>query len=499
MTIINPSLIEISDLNSISDSQGIGDLFTLLGYHTNHELIDIENLDLSDNLNTLIKKAYLIASLDKDNLQIILLELNLDSWTSERIIKNIIKKIVNHLANKPTKFLLLATINYSKLIISNCVKTWSKNFDLKIQTNQRLINLKNPSFSELTLIRKLRKNSLDSKKIYLHQQQLLSTNQQLDVNKKKKTAQLDSIGKYLKEIGSIKLLSADEEIVLSRQVVELIKLENSKKELKKKLNYNPTKQQWAEYLGIELNSLLKRLNNGRRAKNKLIEANLRLVVSIANKYRDRGMDLLDLIQEGNMGLIRATEKYDPTKGYKFSTYATLWIRQSITRAIADKSRIIRLPVHIYDKLNKIKKATRLLSQEKMRSPTKIEIASAIEITQAELKQMNNYITPLISLNVKINEEKDSSLVEFIEYLGKTPEDLIIEQDFKIQVETILKQLKSKEQEVLKLRFGFDDYHQKTLQEIGDYFNVTRERIRQIEAKALKQLKEICPPDMLIVY
>lgn len=305
---------------------------------------------------------------------------------------------------------------------------------------------------------------------------------------KKKHYTEDSIRLYLQEIGRIRLLRADEEIELARKIADLLELERVRERLGDQLEREPYDSEWAEEVNMRLPAFQHRLYLGRRAKDKMVQSNLRLVVSIAKKYMNRGLSFQDLIQEGSLGLIRAAEKFDHEKGYKFSTYATWWIRQAITRAIADQSRTIRLPVHLYETISRIKKTTKILSQEMGRKPTEEEIADRMEMTIEKLRFIAKSAQLPISLETPIGKEEDSRLGDFIEADGETPEDQVSKNLLREDLESVLDTLSPRERDVLRLRYGLDDGRMKTLEEIGQIFNVTRERIRQIEAKALRKLR-----------
>lgn len=305
---------------------------------------------------------------------------------------------------------------------------------------------------------------------------------------KKKHYTEDSIRLYLQEIGRIRLLRADEEIELARKIADLLELERIREDLYDQLEREPYYQEWAGAVDMPIQAFRHRLHLGRRAKDKMVQSNLRLVVSIAKKYMNRGLSFQDLIQEGSLGLIRAAEKFDHEKGYKFSTYATWWIRQAITRAIADQSRTIRLPVHLYETISRIKKTTKLLSQEMGRKPTEEEIATRMEMTIEKLRFIAKSAQLPISLETPIGKEEDSRLGDFIESDNETPEDQVSKSLLREDLESVLDTLSPRERDVLKLRYGLDDGRMKTLEEIGQIFNVTRERIRQIEAKALRKLR-----------
>jgi RNA polymerase primary sigma factor len=298
----------------------------------------------------------------------------------------------------------------------------------------------------------------------------------------------DSIRVYLQEIGRIRLLRPDEEIELARKIADLLQLEELAAQFETDHGHYPDTKEWAALVEMPLIKFRRRLMLGRRAKEKMVQSNLRLVVSIAKKYMNRGLSFQDLIQEGSLGLIRAAEKFDHEKGYKFSTYATWWIRQAITRAIADQSRTIRLPVHLYETISRIKKTTKTLSQEFGRKPTEEEIAESMEMTIEKLRFIAKSAQLPISLETPIGKEEDSRLGDFIEADIENPEQDVAKNLLREDLEGVLATLSPRERDVLRLRYGLDDGRMKTLEEIGQIFDVTRERIRQIEAKALRKLR-----------
>ena len=286
----------------------------------------------------------------------------------------------------------------------------------------------------------------------------------------------DPVKMYLKEIGQIPLLDPKEEPIIARQIQEG---EQTKEDIK-----NP------DLSDEEKKKIAKIIADGEEAKQTLISSNLRLVVSIAKKYVGRGMLFLDLIQEGNCGLIKAVEKFDYTKGFKFSTYATWWIRQSITRAIADQARTIRIPVHMVETINKLTRIQRQLVQDLGRDPMPEEIAEKMENISAEkVREIQKIALDPVSLETPIGEEDDSHLGDFIEDKDTlSPDDYTNNQLLKDEINAVLQGLTEREEKVLRLRFGLLDGRTRTLEEVGKEFNVTRERIRQIEAKALRKLK-----------
>ena len=297
----------------------------------------------------------------------------------------------------------------------------------------------------------------------------------------------DPVRMYLKEIGKVPLLSAEEEIELAKNM-EAGAVAKEKIAILKSREENATEEELAE-IKEEIMNLQKDLDAGDEAKKRLAEANLRLVVSIAKRYVGRGMLFLDLIQEGNLGLIKAVEKFDYRKGYKFSTYATWWIRQAITRAIADQARTIRIPVHMVETINKLIRVSRQLLQELGREPSPEEIAAEMNMPVERVREILKISQEPVSLETPIGEEEDSHLGDFIQDDNvPVPADAAAFTLLKEQLEEVLGTLTEREQKVLTLRFGLEDGRARTLEEVGKEFNVTRERIRQIEAKALRKLR-----------
>lgn len=297
----------------------------------------------------------------------------------------------------------------------------------------------------------------------------------------------DPVRMYLKEIGEVPLLSADEEIELAQNMEDGAVATEKINVLKGRID-GASEEEKAE-IKEEIKTLQRDVDKGADAKKRLAEANLRLVVSIAKRYVGRGMLFLDLIQEGNLGLIKAVEKFDYKKGYKFSTYATWWIRQAITRAIADQARTIRIPVHMVETINKLIRVSRQLLQELGREPSPEEIAKEMNMPVERVREILKISQEPVSLETPIGEEEDSHLGDFIKDDNvPVPADAAAFTLLKEQLEEVLGTLTEREQKVLTLRFGLEDGRARTLEEVGKEFNVTRERIRQIEAKALRKLR-----------
>ncbi|EFA70011.1 RNA polymerase sigma factor SigC [Cylindrospermopsis raciborskii] len=342
----------------------------------------------------------------------------------------------------------------------------------------------------------------------------------------------DLVRVYLQEIGKVRLLGRDEEVGEAQKVQRHLKirllLANAAKQgdalvvpylqlievqerLVSELGHRPSLERWASTAGIKLVDLKPTLSEGKRrwaeiakltveeldqiqsqgiqAKEHMIKANLRLVVSVAKKYQNRGLELLDLVQEGTLGLERAVEKFDPTKGYRFSTYAYWWIRQGITRAIATSSRTIRLPVHITEKLNKIKKAQRKIAQEKGRTPTLEDLALELDMTPNQVREVLLRVPRSVSLETKVGKDKDTELGELLETDTITPEETLMRESLQKDIHHLLSDLTTREREVILMRFGLADGHSYSLAEIGRALELSRERVRQIESKALQKLRQ----------
>lgn len=529
-------LVSLEDIQNISDCESIVKLFVKLGYRSELALpLDLEEIGISKI--PIVNKAFLIASyqLKYEESQVVLFQLDDLTFNFERIVKDIALRVSKQFCSRRlSKFLLLFTCNYHQILIASPRHQLKDNGDLSFKVNPYLLNCQQPRYTDRHLLERIAVNQRNPEILNREQHQAIHNATIFKKAEKDKASYRadDTLGEYLKKMGKFRLLRADEEIELARKANDLLYLENIKEWLDKQLQYCARFDEWAKAVWIsdricskssrkvsldELSPKLEqkwqsgdmalnaswqqsneqdqyiagfrhRLYNDRRAKNKLVESNLRLVVSIAKRYTDRGIDLLDLIQEGNLGLIRATEKFDPTKGNRFTTYATWWIKQKITRAVSNYSRTIRLPVHLYKTISFIKKNTRILWAEMGREPRDQEISARTGISINKLRFIVKALQLPASLEALINEEGDSSLGDLIEFTGETPEDYVERYLLLEHIKKMLSILSPKAQTVLYMRYGLDNGQEKTLEAIGTVFNVTRERIRQIEAKALRKLR-----------
>ena len=304
----------------------------------------------------------------------------------------------------------------------------------------------------------------------------------------------DLVRSYLRDIGRVPLLTHEQEITLGRQVQELVALEELEAELELRAGGSrPSPEQLAQAAGLTPALLKRRLQAGRRAKERMVAANLRLVVSVAKKYTKRNMELLDLIQEGTIGLVRGVEKFDPTRGYKFSTYAYWWIRQGITRAIAEKSRTIRLPIHITETLNKLKKAQRDLSQLLGRTPTVTELAEAVELPEEEVKDLLCRARQPVSLETKVGDGDDTELLDLLAGDGELPEERLDGECLKGDLRALLEQLPELQGRVLKLRYGIGSEtleleEPMSLSAIAKHLGISRDKTRNLERKAIEAIR-----------
>ena len=306
---------------------------------------------------------------------------------------------------------------------------------------------------------------------------------------KKSIAEVDLVRSYLRDIGRVPLLTNEQEITLGRQVQDLMHLEKLEKEIESANGQKPSKEELAKDAGIKIDDLLKTFRRGNRAKERMVAANLRLVVSVAKKYTKRNMELLDLIQEGTIGLVRGVEKFDPARGYKFSTYAYWWIRQGITRAIAEKSRIIRLPIHITEVLNKLKKGQRELSQQLARTPSMQELANYLDIPIDEVKELMFRASQPVSLESRVGDGEDTVLLDLLSSENDLPSQKIEIDCMKGDLEVLLQKLPELQNRVLRMRYGINGEDPMTLTGIGRILGISRDRVRNLERDGLKGLRK----------
>jgi RNA polymerase nonessential primary-like sigma factor len=302
----------------------------------------------------------------------------------------------------------------------------------------------------------------------------------------------DLIRIYLQEIGQFPLLTSDQEIAYGRLVQQMIAIQEQQQHLSQQLHREPTTAELADFLNTTQAQVNQTLELGQRAKQKMITANLRLVVSIAKKYQRRNLEFLDLVQEGAIGLQRGIEKFDPNRGYKLSTYAYWWVTQAITRAIAEKSRTVRLPIHVNEKLNQIKKVQREFFQTLGRRPTVAEIAQKLELEPNQIREYLKVASGTISLDLKVGDNQETELSELLASEGVSPNENTTHEMLRQDLSDLLASLKPMQREVLILRFGLLDNHEQSLAQIGEKLNLSRERVRQIQQQAMTALRRQQP-------
>lgn len=481
-------LLQLEDIKNARNPEKIAVLFQKLGYNASAEPLAVEALELPPRSAEAVIDAYVIANEETDKLLVWLFQLRPKEFSESA--KSRMKAIAESLCQRPCNFLLLGTKDYQQVLLVNPQQSFDDDLQLKFSVNFWELNLKKPTVYDLNMLEAIAAfDTAEKGDLYKIICESFARFQQKPT-KKSKSYTGDSIRSYLQEIGIFQLLTKGEELELGGQIFRLQELEYLRKELTDELGRQPQDDEWAKKVGMELENFKRFLGALRKAREKMIVSNLRLVVAIAKKYQNRGVDFLDLIQEGNLGLIKAVDKFDPDKGYKFSTYAYWWIRSGIQRAIANYSRTIRLPAHVHQTISDIKKITHKISQKTGRKAPEHEIANNLGITEEKLQELRKGTQQTLSLDVETGDDKDSKLIELIPSDEPIPQEKIERNLLKQNIERVLRDtLGDREQYVMRMRSGFDDGKKKSLQKIGDKLNLCREQIRQIENKALRKLRK----------
>lgn len=480
-------LLKIEDIHKINQPEQISSVFKKLGYDTCCSFLDVRDLELSQNGYQYINKAYLIANQNEGDIQVIFFELHHHYWNSDTTVTKVVKTISNSLSQRPSIFLLLFTSEYQKMLLVNPRKQFNEKMELELKLTKTVVNLANPHVFDINVLEKISFNNYNGVN-NLHKKISLFSHRIKLFSDKRKKRDIDSVRIYLQDIGKFKLLNSEEEIILGKKIKAYVELIEQKDNLEKELEQELTFEELSILTEIDFFTIYKIIEEGILSINKLVEHNLRLVVSIAKKYCGRGIDLLDLIQEGNLGLITAANKFDYTKGYKFSTYATWWIKQGITREISNNSRTIRLPVHLWETMNQIKKARQKI-RASGESVTSTKIAQYINYEISKITKILSYFNHIVSLDAslsKLSDEK-SNFANFLISTEQLPEDYLLKNEEIEFIWVLIKNLNYKQQQVIIMRYGLNGNEESTLQEIGDTLGLCRERIRQIESKALKRL------------
>jgi RNA polymerase primary sigma factor len=440
------SKLTIEDIHQSNSPQGVAELLQKLGYPVALRQVDLLDLELPERHTSQIEAVYFLSEYQQgtQSFQILLFQQRRDYYKFS-VSADWLRAIANNLLNRPVHYLLLVTRDYRQLFLCSPSKRLDHNFNLALSWESCYVDRVEPSSRDRHCLEKLKFQHTAPRSLQIAHAAALKAADNPKAESPKVT--LDSVRSYLNEIGRIPLLSVQAEIEIARQL-------------------NPADI---------------------TARNRLVTGNMRLVVSIAKRYQGRGLELLDLIQSGNVGLIQAAEKFDPERGFRFSTYATWWIRQGITRSIASESRTIRLPVHLSERLSEVKRVAKELTRELHRTPNHFEIADRLAIDVTKLQYFLQLFKPTCSLDLNVGSDRDTALLDLLSSPNLSNFDVIEQESIAAEVVIVLETLTPRETEVLKLRYGFDDGEAKTLAEIGRNYGLSRERVRQIEDAALKKL------------